>query len=312
MHTFLHFRRLHRTVAVAAALTLAGVAQAQTIRVGAGDNAALAEQVRSALASAAELQDLGTDLRIDSRGGQILLSGWVGHEDDRQLARTLAAQVPGVSGVSAQLLAWSTAADPHSGQPPQLSAQANAGGVQLDRSLRNPADRALAERIRAVLAETTAAAHPDTDLSIGAEGGRVLLSGWVNNADAAGAAVAAARSVDGVSGVQADLRLWSSGSDTPAQLGLTVPTAQPETVGASTADQALARQVRAALLASAPFQESAASLRVAVQDGQVRLHGWVGYADDAQAARKLAAAVPGVRSVHSQLKSWSSESRISG
>ncbi|NDY90390.1 BON domain-containing protein [Ideonella livida] len=78
---------------------------------------------------------------------------------------------------------------------------------------------------------------------------------------------------------------------------------------AAPTDAELAAAVRARVLQETLFQDPAVELRVAAQGGVVQLSGWVRYADDDLRARQLAAQVPGVQSVSSQFRSWSSSAR---
>jgi osmotically-inducible protein OsmY len=78
---------------------------------------------------------------------------------------------------------------------------------------------------------------------------------------------------------------------------------------AASSDAALAEAVKARVLQTAAFREPLVDLQVRAQDGAVNLSGWVHYASDDLLARQLAAAVPGVASVSSNFRSWSSGSR---
>lgn len=73
-------------------------------------------------------------------------------------------------------------------------------------------------------------------------------------------------------------------------------------------DSALASQVKAALLQVPAFQDRDVDLNVSASNGQVLLSGWVTYANDPEAAVKVAARVSGVKAVTATLHTWSSES----
>ena len=76
----------------------------------------------------------------------------------------------------------------------------------------------------------------------------------------------------------------------------------------SAGETGLAAEVKAALLKAEPFQDKNVELAVnATADGKVQLTGWVGYANDDLAARAIARQVPGVKSVTSNFRAWSSE-----
>jgi osmotically-inducible protein OsmY len=75
--------------------------------------------------------------------------------------------------------------------------------------------------------------------------------------------------------------------------------------GATPADVALATRVQTALQQARPFQTQATDVTVAAANGQVQLSGFVGYTSDELPARTIAAAVPGVQSVTSTLRAWS-------
>lgn len=78
---------------------------------------------------------------------------------------------------------------------------------------------------------------------------------------------------------------------------------------AAPGDAELADAVRARVLQSAEFREPLVDLQVRAQGGAVNLSGWVHYASDDLLARRIAAGVPGVTAVSSNVRSWSSSAR---
>lgn len=71
-------------------------------------DAALAAQVKAALLEAAPFQESNVELVVTARNGRVDLSGWIQADTDELPARTIAARVPGVKGVTSHLHAWST------------------------------------------------------------------------------------------------------------------------------------------------------------------------------------------------------------
>jgi osmotically-inducible protein OsmY len=77
--------------------------------------------------------------------------------------------------------------------------------------------------------------------------------------------------------------------------------------GTTTDDVALATRVQSALQQARPFQRASADITVSAAGGQVNLSGFIPYANDDLPARAIAAAVPGVQSVSSNFRAWSTE-----
>ncbi|MEX8494162.1 BON domain-containing protein [Sphaerotilus sp.] len=78
--------------------------------------------------------------------------------------------------------------------------------------------------------------------------------------------------------------------------------------GATPDDVALATRVQSALQQSRPFQRASTDITVSAAGGQVNLSGFIPYANDDLPARTIAATVPGVQSVTSSFRAWSTES----
>ena len=76
--------------------------------------------------------------------------------------------------------------------------------------------------------------------------------------------------------------------------------------GKSDEDLALAHRVQAALLADGTFQAPNVDLMVQASQGQVNLSGWLSHLGNDPRARMIALSVPGVTTVTSHFKSWSS------
>ena len=166
--------------------------------------------------------------------------------------------------------------------------------------------------MQAALAKDRIFQAPNVDIVVRAWQGKVNLSGWVGDAGDDLAARRIAASVSGVKKVTSNLRSWSS--DTDERVGLPAAaapadTAAPTVVGATAADLSLAGNVRTALLNERVFQAADVELVVrAAAAGRINLSGWIGDVNDEALARKVAAAVPGVRTVSLNLHSWSTES----
>jgi osmotically-inducible protein OsmY len=90
-------------------------------------------------------------------------------------------------------------------------------------------------------------------------------------------------------------------------LAAVVPAQAQTRMDPSSADTALAAEVKAALLKAAPFRDADVDLAVTASNGKVQLSGWVTYADNPELARKIASSVSGVKQVTENLHTWSSE-----
>jgi osmotically-inducible protein OsmY len=77
----------------------------------------------------------------------------------------------------------------------------------------------------------------------------------------------------------------------------------------SDSDTAVAQQVKAALSQVRVLRDADDDIAVAVNNGVVKLSGWVTYADDIRTAEQTALAVPGVKDVDASFRVWSSNSR---
>jgi len=173
------------------------------------------------------------------------------------------------------------------------------------------ADRALAGKVQAAMLNAAPFHDPLTDVTIRADAGRVLLSGWVAHADHEALARSIAMRVDGVRAVSTQVRAWSSDPD--YRIGLAAPDllAEPTAAGpmstASPADLDLAAKVRASLLQTGAFEPKNTELQVRASDGRVSLSGWLASPADEPAVRQSALAVPGVTRVDSWFRAWASE-----
>ena len=170
-------------------------------------------------------------------------------------------------------------------------------------------DLALANSVKAALVQATPFQDADADITVTATGGKVALTGWVTYVDDDMLARQIAASVGGVNGVTSNFHAWSTDND--ARIGrpfIQAPAMDAPAVTSSASETGLAAEVKAALLKAEPFQDKNVELAVnATPDGKVQLSGWVGYANDDLAARAIALQVPGVKSVTSNFRAWSSE-----
>ncbi len=90
-------------------------------------------------------------------------------------------------------------------------------------------------------------------------------------------------------------------------LALASPAFAGSAIGATPEDLNVANSVQAALLKDRAFQAPNVDIVVRAWQGKVNLSGWIGDTGDDSTARKIAAGVSGVKSVTSNLRSWSSE-----
>lgn len=299
--------RFLRLSAVAAAL-IGGLGAAQAaVTVAQTDDVVLAERVAGVLQAAPALNAAATDLRLSVQGGEVRLAGWVAQPQDVALAQRIAAATPGVERAVGQPRVWSSETGVRAAAAPDDAELAPR--IRVAQIAAGTPDGATAHRVAHALRHNLAVASGATDVQVSADHGVVQLSGWLPNADVEAAAIEAAAQVPGVQAVDADVHLWSTGSQAIARPLTPVAPPAPAIVASSPADLALGAEVRAALARTAPFQESASSLTVVVSQGQVQLGGWVAYADDVQLAGRTAAAVPGVQAVSTRLHSWSSDAR---
>lgn len=202
------FQRVAAAAALLTSLVAAGAAHAGGVVGNTDADRALANKVQAAVLAAAPFQDAQTDLTITADQGRIQISGWVSHADDIDPARHIARRVDGVQSVTTQLRAWSTEPDYRVGlaDPELYSAPTAAGPMTTG----NPADDALAAKVRETLVQSGAFEQKNTELMVRANDGRVILSGWLSSAADERAVYQAARQVAGVTQVQTSFRSWAS------------------------------------------------------------------------------------------------------
>jgi osmotically-inducible protein OsmY len=302
-------RRTRLSQALAAVL-LSGLAfalpaQANSVVGATPEDIALATGVQSALLKDKAFQAGNIDIAVRAWQGKVNLSGWVGEAGDDVLARKIAASVGGVKTVTSNLRSWSSETDDRTGvaaTTPNPRAPNLIGATS--------ADLALAGNVQSALMKDKAFQAADVDIVVRASMGKVNLSGWVGDVNDDALARKIAASVGGVSKVTTNLRSWSTdGEDRAGLSGKTnmSMTPAPSVMGATPADMALATDVRAAVMQAKTFQDADVDLVVRAAQGRVNLSGWISYANNDIQARKIAATVPGVKSVTSDFKSWSSE-----
>lgn len=122
------------------------------------------------------------------------------------------------------------------------------------------------------------------DIQVETRNGEVMLSGFVDSQVQKDRAVAVARGVDGVMGVQDSLALKAGGSTT---------------VGAKMDDGITTTKVKAALLADSSVKGS--DINVETQNGVVQLSGFVDSQTQVDRALQLARDVQGVTKVDNEL-----------
>jgi osmotically-inducible protein OsmY len=293
---------------VAAAALLSGIAAVAPARansvVGAtAEDVSLATSVQSALLKDRAFQAPNVDITVRAWQGKVNLSGWIGDVNDDASARKIAASVAGVTKVSSNFRAWSTEGEERTSGSGMTSRSPSLVGATA-------ADLALASSVQSALMNDRSFQAPNVDIVVRASMGKVNLSGWVNDVNDDALARKIAGSVAGVKKVSSNFRNWSTeGEERAAGTGAGSMTAAPtpSIVGATDADRALATNVRTAVMQSKGFQDADVDVVVRAAHGRVNLSGWVSYANNDVAARKIAAAVPGVKSVTSDFKSWSSD-----
>ncbi|MEY4751480.1 MAG: hypothetical protein RIQ60_3694 [Pseudomonadota bacterium] len=201
-------------LALAAALVVAAAAfalpaQAQSQSGYAGDSA-LADLVKAELLRLPSFQHPGTDLSVSAHGGQVMVSGWVAYQSDADSARSVALAVPGVSGASTQLHAWSSGYDP-SGATVAPSMMLR---TAMPATYTGPEDTALESSVKAALLNDPHFSTSETELKVMARtDGRVQVSGWIPYADDELMVRTIARAVPGVTAVRTSLRHWSTEAD---------------------------------------------------------------------------------------------------
>ena len=168
-------------------------------------DAALAAQVKTALQTAAPLQNNGADVDVTVANGQVHLSSFVGYATDEAPARAIAAAVPGVRAVTANLHVWSTATDPRHGLPPVERTRPVAAAPAM-----NASDAALATQVKAALLQNASFQGSAVELVVTAHNGKVNLSGWISADTDDLPARAIAAHVAGVKSVTSQLHAWST------------------------------------------------------------------------------------------------------
>jgi hyperosmotically inducible periplasmic protein len=175
------------TPLLAAALAAAGLAGCVTTPYGAATGQGVDDATITANVKAALVQDPVTRARnisVNTFEGTVELSGFVDNGAERHEALQVASGVPGVRSVQDQL---------------RVNTEAPvAVGAAID-------DRTLSEEVRSALAANPETATPR--IKVSTAGGVVQLAGFVDSNEQRAAAGSIAGSVQGVRGVDNDLRL---------------------------------------------------------------------------------------------------------
>jgi hyperosmotically inducible periplasmic protein len=302
------FARLNRALALAgllSAVAIAPQALANSVVGATPDDVALATVVQNALLKDKAFQDSSVDITVRAWQGKVNLSGWVANASDEPAARRIAASVGGVKSITTNLRSWSSDSEDR-GSVAASSAAPRAPSVIGA----TPADLALASNVHAALLKDRTFQAADVDIVVRASNDKINLSGWIDDVNDDMLARKIAASVAGVKKVSSNFRTWSTDSDIHAASSGTAPTAMasaPSIIGATEADRALASEVRTAVMRGKAFQDADVKVVVRAAQGKVNLSGWVSFANNGVQARQIAATVPGVKSVTSDFKSWSSE-----
>lgn len=170
-------------------------------------------------------------------------------------------------------------------------------------------DVALATRVQAALLKAAPFQDNDVDLVVRASRGKVNLSGWVSDTGDDPLARKIAAGVPGVRSVTTSFHSWSTDWDIRTGLPTEVAAARAHIMATarSSEDLAVADRVKAALIKATPFQDPDVELTIRVAKGAVNISGWVSYASNEEQARKIAAAVTGVKTVSTNVHSWSTD-----
>ena len=99
--------RLHK-FAVATALVSGLAFGLPAFAQGSADDAALAQQVKSALSQDRHLQNADDDVAVTAENGIVTISGWLSYAEDVQTAEQVAMTVAGVKDVESTVRVWST------------------------------------------------------------------------------------------------------------------------------------------------------------------------------------------------------------
>jgi len=102
------FNKFVLAAALVSGLAAALPASAQTAMPTSGDDAALVEQVKAALAQSRPLKDTDVDIAVSATNGVVHLSGWLTYSDDIATAEHIAASVSGVKAVDTHFHVWSS------------------------------------------------------------------------------------------------------------------------------------------------------------------------------------------------------------
>ena len=94
-----------------------------------------------------------------------------------------------------------------------------------------------------------------------------------------------------------------------AGLGAALPASAQKITTLPGDEPTLAEQVKESLAKAGPFQDSDVDVAVSATNGVVHLTGWVSHGDDVAIAERIAAAVPGVKSVDAEFHIWSTSGR---
>lgn len=139
------------------------------------DDTVITAKVRSALLSNETVKSL--DIKVATRKGEVMLSGFAANQDQIELSIAVARSVEGVTNVDNQLA---------------LKEGKQSVGNKID-------DTVITARVKAaILADP---AMKSMDVSVATRKGEVMLSGYVDNSILLGQAMDLAKDVDGVTSV---------------------------------------------------------------------------------------------------------------
>ncbi|HZS07945.1 MAG TPA: BON domain-containing protein [Blastocatellia bacterium] len=214
------------------------------------------------------------DIKIDTRGGVVTLTGQVPSDVDKDLAASVAKDTTGVQQVDNQL-------------------QVEPGVKPSEASLREGARVADLE-IRADLRERLAASEElkGQDIQVSVQDRVITLGGKVETPQQKAGAEQVARSLPNVANVVNNLAV---GNPSAAQAEV------PGVPAAATKDQELTKQVSFALFNERDNFKDVGAVKVTARDGTVTLSGTVASRAERALAERIARGVNGVHDVSNML-----------
>ncbi len=232
-----------------------------------------------------------TDINVTTRDGRVTLKGTVSGQAERNRAEQLARSVVGVRSVDASGLTMDATA---SGQ----GSNDGVAGQQTGSMTGNARDGWLTTKVKSQFATTNGV--DATDINVDTSDGRVTLRGNVATTAEKNNAERLARSVDGVTSVDASgLRVTGAGSQaTGASYSSSdKPGNDHQTLGGTAKDGWITTKVKSQFATTSGVD--ATDINVDTRNGQVTLRGTVDSMNEKNRAEQIARSTDGVTSVDS-------------